>query len=169
VNIQWTFSEHSVNIQWTFSEHSVNIQWTFSEHSVNIQWTFSEHSVNIQWKTTSPVSSSRMQNRAASLNTFSEHSVNVQWTHTRQPRPCRPPACENSGYSHSANLCTFIYFLLELPLSGRFTSLRAWIQSTPYDTIGKTWPPPSATCPAYSWFLRWLCRSFVRKTYIGLI
>jgi hypothetical protein len=53
VDIQWTFSEHSVkntqwrtlvvNIQWTLSEHSVNIQWTFSEHSVNIQWTFSEH------------------------------------------------------------------------------------------------------------------------------
>jgi hypothetical protein len=35
VNIQWTFSEHSVNIQWTFREHSVNIQWTFSKHSVS--------------------------------------------------------------------------------------------------------------------------------------
>jgi hypothetical protein len=35
------FSEHSVNI-------SVNIQWTFSEHSVDIQEIFIEHSVNIQ-------------------------------------------------------------------------------------------------------------------------
>jgi hypothetical protein len=67
VNIQWTFSEHSVNIHHSgniFREHSVNIQWTFSEHSVNIQWTFSEHSSfreHIQW-------------------TFSEHSVNIQWT-----------------------------------------------------------------------------------------
>jgi hypothetical protein len=40
VNIQWTFSEHSVNIQWTFSEYSVNIQWTFSAHSINIRWPF---------------------------------------------------------------------------------------------------------------------------------
>jgi hypothetical protein len=27
----------SVNIQWTFSEHSMNIRWTSSEHSVNIR------------------------------------------------------------------------------------------------------------------------------------
>jgi hypothetical protein len=32
VNIQGTFSEHSVNIQGTFSEHAVNIQGTFREH-----------------------------------------------------------------------------------------------------------------------------------------
>jgi hypothetical protein len=37
VNIQWTFSEHSVNIQWTYSERLVNIQWTFSEHSVPVR------------------------------------------------------------------------------------------------------------------------------------
>ena len=41
VNIQWTFSAHSVHIQWTFSEHSVSIPCTFSAHSVNIQGTSS--------------------------------------------------------------------------------------------------------------------------------
>jgi hypothetical protein len=60
VNIQWTFSEHSVNIQCIFREHSVKIQCTFCEHSVEIQWTFSKHSGNIQC-------------------TFREHSVNIQW------------------------------------------------------------------------------------------
>jgi hypothetical protein len=56
------FSELSVNMQCTFSEHSVDTQrlrlqaesadrakeGTFSEHSVNIQSTFSEHAVNMQ-------------------------------------------------------------------------------------------------------------------------
>ena len=76
MNIQWTFSAHSVRIPWSFSEHSVSIQWTFITHSVSNQSTFSEHSANIHYT----FSEHSVNKHSVHIqSTFSEDSVNIQW------------------------------------------------------------------------------------------
>jgi hypothetical protein len=88
VNIQRTFSEHSVNIQRTFSEHSGRVWRGFGEGPGNIQGKirggFGEHSVNIQGTPFSPLGEGLREDpfqppdHGAHLGIFREHSGNIQ-------------------------------------------------------------------------------------------